>query len=122
MLAAWTAWDLGEVAHSARMYRITEAAARAVGDPLIMACAHTYRSYSTSGATAHETARKMLAEARKCLPEAGEHATRAWVLGREAEEAAAIGDPAAETLTRQAAEAYDQAQPQRERPWTRFLP
>src|SRR6266487_753663 len=121
VLAGWTAWDLGEVAHSARMYRITEFAAKAAGDPVIMACAHTYRSYGTSGATAHEDARKMLVEARLCLPETGEYATRAWVLGREAEEAATIGDPAAKHLIKQAAEAFDRAQPQRERPWTRFL-
>jgi transcriptional regulator with XRE-family HTH domain len=121
VLAAWTAWDLGEAAHSARMYRITEAAARAAGDPAVLACAYAYRSYSTSGPAAHETARRMLAEARQYLPAAGEHATRAWVLGREAEEAAALGDPAAGQLIRQAAEAFTQVQPQQERPWTRFL-
>jgi transcriptional regulator with XRE-family HTH domain len=121
VLAAWTAWDLGEAAHSARMYRITEAAARAAGDPVIMACAYTYRSYGTSGPTAHEDARKMLLEARQCLPATGENATQAWVLGREAEEAAAIGDPAARDIIKQAAEAFDRAQPRRERPWTGFL-
>jgi hypothetical protein len=39
VLAAWTASDLGEGAHSARTYRITEAAARAAEHPAIMACA-----------------------------------------------------------------------------------
>ncbi len=34
VLAAWTAWDLSEGAHSARMYRITEVAARAANDPV----------------------------------------------------------------------------------------
>ncbi len=121
VLAAWTAWDLGEIAHSVRMYRITEIAARAAGDPAIMACANTFRSYNTSGPTAHEDARKLLTEARRCLPDTGEDATRAWVLGREAEEAAAIGDPAADDLIKQAAEAFDRARPQKERPWTRFL-
>jgi hypothetical protein len=121
VLAAWTAWDLGEGAHSARMYRITEAAARAASDPVIMACANTYRSYATSGPTAHEDARRLLAEARECLPETGENATRAWVMGREAEEAAAIGDLAARDLIKRAAEAFEGARPQKERPWTRFL-
>lgn len=121
VLAAWTAWDLNEAAHSSRMYRITETAARIADDPVIMACANTYRSYSTSGPTAHEHARRLLSEARECLPEKGEHATRAWVLGREAEEAAALGDTAAKNLIRQSAEAFEQARPQRERPWTRFL-
>jgi transcriptional regulator with XRE-family HTH domain len=121
VLAAWTAWDLSEAAHSARMYRITEAAARAANDPVIMACAYTYRSYSTSGPDAHEAARRFLAEARGCLPDHGEYATRAWVLGREAEEAAAIGDPAARKLIKQAADAFQLVRPHHERPWTRFL-
>jgi transcriptional regulator with XRE-family HTH domain len=121
VLAAWTAWDLGEGAHSARMYRITEAAARAAEDPVIMACANTYRSYAVSGPSAHEEARRLLAEARECLPETGEDATRAWVLGREAEEAAALGDPAAKALIEHADEAFQNARPQKERPWTRFL-
>jgi transcriptional regulator with XRE-family HTH domain len=56
VLAAWTAWDLGEGAHSARMYRITEVAARAASDPVIMACANTYQSYATSGPHSHEDA------------------------------------------------------------------
>jgi transcriptional regulator with XRE-family HTH domain len=121
VLAAWTAWDLGEGAHSARMYRITEVAARAASDPVIMACANTYRSYATSGPQAHEDARKLLAEARRCLPAKGENATRAWVLGREAEEAAATGDLQAKDLIKQAVDAFHHSRPQRERPWTRFL-
>jgi hypothetical protein len=86
-----------------------------------MACANTYRSYATSGPSAHEDARRLLAEARECLPETGENATRAWVLGREAEEAAAIGDRAAKDLIDRATEAFHEARPQKERPWTRFL-
>ena len=121
VLAAWTAWDLGEGAHSARMYRVTEAASRAAHDPVIMACACTYRSYATSGPDAHEDARKYLANARKYLPERGEDATRAWVMGREAEEASAIGDTNSKELIKQAVEAFHRSRPQRERPWTRFL-
>jgi transcriptional regulator with XRE-family HTH domain len=121
VLAAWTAWDLSEAAHSARMYRVTEVAARVAEDPAIMACANTFRSYATTGPTAHEDARRLLAEARGYLPERGENATRAWVFGREAEEAAAIGDPMAKDLIKQATEAFEQARPQKERPWTRFL-
>lgn len=121
VLAAWTAWDLNEAAHSARMYRIVETAARVADDPVIQACANTYRSYATSGPSAHENARHLLADALKCLPGKGENATRAWVLGREAEEAAAIGDSVARDLIKQAAEAFEQARPQKERPWTIFL-
>jgi len=121
VLGAWTAWDLGEDTQSARMYRIAGIAARAASDPVIMACAHTYRSYATAGPSAHQDARNTLTQARTCLPERGEDATRAWVLGREAEEAAAIGDPAAGELIKQAVEAFHRARPQKERPWTRFL-
>lgn len=121
VLGAWTAWDLGEGPHSVRMYRIAEMAARAADDPVIVACANTYRSYATSGPNAHHDARRLLADARECLPEDGENATRAWVMGREAEEAAAIGDPAAQDLIARAVEAFEQARPQKERPWTRFL-
>lgn len=121
VLAAWTAWDLHEAAHSARMYRITEVAAKAAEDPLIMACAYTYRSYATFGSTAHEDARRLLIEAGRCLPAEGEDATRAWVLGREAEEAAAIGDPTSGDLIKRAADAFYRSRPQIERPWTRFL-
>jgi transcriptional regulator with XRE-family HTH domain len=121
VLAAWTAWDLGEAAHSSRMYRIVEVAARVAEDPVIVACANTYRSYATSGPSAHEDARRILIEAKRALPDRGEDATRAWVLGREAEEAAAIGDSAAKDLIKQAIEAFQRARPQVERPWTRFL-
>jgi len=122
VLAAWTAWDLGEAPHSARMYRIAEVASRAADDPVIIACANTYRSYATSGPSAHEEARRLLYEARQCLPERGEDATRAWVIGREAEEAAAIGDATtAADLISQAVDAFKRARPQKERPWTRFL-
>src|SRR5260370_33638905 len=67
------------------------------------------------------TTRRLLADARQCLPEDGEYATRAWVTGREAEEAAAIGDPAAKDLIERAVDAFERARPQKERPWTRFL-
>ncbi len=121
VLAAWTAWDLNEAAHSARMYRIAEVASRVADDPVIMACANTYKSYATSGPNAHADARRILVEARRALPEKGEDATRAWVLGREAEEAAAIGDPVARDLIKKAVAAFERARPQQERPWTRFL-
>src|SRR6266545_1170151 len=121
VLAAWTAWDLGEALHCSRMYRLAEVAARTASDPVIMGCAYTYRSFATSGPNAHENAREFLIKARQCLPERGEDATRAWILGREAEEAAAIGDPTAKELIKQAMDAFHRSRPQRERPWIRFL-
>jgi hypothetical protein len=51
-----------------------------------------------------------------CLPGKGEDAPRAFVLGREAEEAAALGDKVAKDLIKQAAEAFSRARPQHERP------
>lgn len=71
----------------------------------------------TSGPDAHNDARRLLAQARACLPGKGEDATRAYVRGREGEEAAALGNKAAKGLIRRAAEAFAQARPQRERPW-----
>lgn len=121
VLAAWTAWDLGEATYASRMYRIVDIAAKEANDPVIVACANTYRSYATRGPDSHEAARNLLAEARQCLPDKGDDATRAWVLGREAEEAAAIGDPQAKELIRQAVDAFQRSRPQKERPWTRFL-
>jgi transcriptional regulator with XRE-family HTH domain len=121
VLAAWTAWDLGEPAHASRIYRIVNIAAKEANDPVIVACANTYRSYATHGHSSHEDARRLLAEAHQLLPDRGDDATRAWVLGREAEEAAAIGDPIAKDLIEKAVDAFQRSMPQKERPWTRFL-
>lgn len=59
----------------------------------------------------HGGARRLLADARQCLPADGDNATRAWVLGREAEEAAAIGEPKAKELIKQAVDAFHRARP-----------
>jgi hypothetical protein len=103
------------------MYRATETAARVAGDPVIMACAYADRSFMTSGPAAHEDARRLLARARACLPGKGEDATRAYILGREAEEAATIGDKAARNLIEQATGAFARARPQHERAWARWV-
>jgi hypothetical protein len=63
-----------------------------------------------------------LAGAREqLLPAASDPATRAWLLAREAEAAAAVGDRAAAGIIDAASDGLTAAQPQRERSWTRCL-
>jgi transcriptional regulator with XRE-family HTH domain len=124
LLAAWMAWDLGDMGHSAALYRAAGLAAREAGDHALTACAVIYQSQSVgaSGIRAHAHARRRLADAREhLLPGPGDPATRAWLLAREAEAASAAGDPAAAGMIKAASDALTAAQPQRERSWTRCL-
>ena len=124
LLAAWMAWDLGDMGRSAALYRAAGLAAQETGDQAVSACAVIYQSQSigTSSARAHAQARRRLADAREqLLPGPGDPATRAWLMAREAEAAAAVGDPAAAGMIDAASEALTAARPQRERSWTRCL-
>jgi len=121
LLAAWMAWDLGDMARAASLYRAAEMAATESGDRAITACAVIYRSLGASGA-AHAHARRQLADAREQLLNGScDPATRAWLLAREAEAASAVGDPAAVGMIQAASDDLSAAQPQRERSWTRCL-
>ncbi len=122
LLAAWMAWDLRDIARAASLYRAAELAARESGDHAITACAVIYQSLGASGARAHAHARRRLADAREqLLPGPNNPATRAWLMAREAEAAAAVGDRAAAGMIQAASDALTAAQPQRERSWTRCL-
>ncbi|MDP9866035.1 MULTISPECIES: helix-turn-helix domain-containing protein [Streptosporangium] len=116
-LASWIAWDLKQVGQSASFERVSALAAKESGHPIIQACTYAYRSYAVEGHDAHEAVR----QAQQFLPAQGDDATRAWLLSREAEELAALGDRRAIDLLHQAEEAYGRARPHRERAWTRFL-
>jgi hypothetical protein len=116
-LTAWIAWDLKQPSQSASFERVAALAAKESGHPIIQACTHAYKSYAVSGPEAVE----QIQQARKFLPQQGDDATRAWLLAREAEELAALGDRAAIKLLNQAEEAHSRARPHRERAWTRFL-
>jgi transcriptional regulator with XRE-family HTH domain/tetratricopeptide (TPR) repeat protein len=116
-LAAWIAWDLKQPGQSASFERVSALAAKESGHPIIQACTHAYRSYAADGPAAYEAIRR----AQQFLPAQGDDATRAWLLSREAEELAALGDRRAIDLIHQAEDAYTRARPHRERAWTRFL-
>lgn len=121
VLGAWLAWDLGDVSRAAGLYRVAELAAREGDDPAILACSAIYKSFAISATGSHTIARRVLAEARGFLPEHGDRATRAWLIGREAEEAAALDDPAAWDLINEASDLLGNARPHSERSWTRCL-
>ncbi|WP_226873674.1 hypothetical protein [Microbispora sitophila] len=116
-LASWIAWDLKQPAQSASFERVAALAAEESGHRVIQACTYAYRSYATTGPEAVEHIR----HAQQFLPAEGDDATRAWLLAREAEELAALGDGQAVELLQRAEEAHTRARPHRERAWTRFL-
>jgi len=116
-LASWIAWDLKQPTQSAAFERVAALAAKESGHHIIQACTYAYRSYAVTGPEAVEHIRR----AQQFLPAEGDDATRAWLLAREAEELAALGDGQAVELLQRAEEAHNQARPHRERAWTRFL-
>jgi transcriptional regulator with XRE-family HTH domain len=122
VIGASIAWELGQTQLAASLYHTTELAARESNDPAILACSAIYQSITLDNAVgAHRTARQKLADARQALPQRGDLATRAWLMAREAEELAAMGDPAAKILIEQASDLLMQARPMQERSWTRCL-
>ena len=116
-LASWIAWDLNQPAQAASFERVAALAAKESGHHIIQACTYAYRSYAVAGPEAVEYIRR----AQQFLPAKGDDATRAWLLAREAEELAALGDGHAAELLQRAEEAHTRARPHRERAWTRFL-
>ncbi|MFI7539208.1 XRE family transcriptional regulator [Streptosporangium sp. NPDC049376] len=116
-LASWIAWDLKQPGQSLSFDRVSTLAAKESGHQIIQACTHAYKSYAVQGRAAHEAVR----HAQQFLPAHGDDATRAWLLSRQAEELAALGDRRAVSLLHQAEDAYSRARPHRERAWTRFL-
>lgn len=121
VLAVWLAWELGDQTQVAGLSRLAGVAATQGDDPAIRACTLGYGSYMTVGEHRHLKARAMLVEAVDALPDGEENATRAWLLGRQAEESAIIGDAsAAHALTARASDLFA-ATDMRARPWTRFL-
>jgi hypothetical protein len=121
VIGAWIAWELGQPERAASLYHTTELAARESDDPALLACSAIYQSLILYETGAHRSARQRLADARQALPPHGNLATRAWLLAREAEDTAAMGDPAAKTLIKHASDLLNQAQPRQERSWTRIL-
>ncbi len=120
LLGAWLAWDCGDAARAAALYRAAQTAAAESGDLAIDACAVIYQSLGALSLAAHARERERLASARE-LPGRTDQATRAWLLAREAEEAAALGDRSARDTMKTAVDLFAEAQPAAERSWTRCL-
>ena len=122
LLAGWSASALGDSAAARNFYDTAITAASQARDPAITACALTYRSYIPSAKGANGRARIFLAEALENVPDTTSPATTAWVAARHAEESALLGDKAQALRSwRRAEEAFSIADPDEDRPWSRFL-
>ena len=120
-LAGWMAFDLSRPREAQSRFRRALRMAEEAGDGPLTACALNYWSYLLAS---QDRSR----EAVELLDRAGERvrgsapATQAWVAGRQAEEAARLGDAdTAERALARAFTAYDYARPHHERSWTGFF-
>jgi transcriptional regulator with XRE-family HTH domain len=122
VLAGWLASDMGDSVTARNFYDTAEKAAKEAGDPAIASCALAYRSYIPSARGSNGRARVLLAEALQNVSETDSPATVAWIAARHAEESAQLGDKAqALTSWGQAEDAFNIADPDEDRVWTRFL-
>ncbi|MEU6277453.1 helix-turn-helix transcriptional regulator [Streptomyces populi] len=118
-LAGWVAWDLGDSARAHAFYEVTSQCAEVAGHPPLRALGLAYASY---GAATPEKAMKLLAQAAQDVRGPGNAAAAAWVHGRYAEEAAAIGDDIGALRALDRAQAvYDYADHAAEQAWVRFM-
>ncbi|WDF45009.1 transcriptional regulator [Streptomyces sp. T12] len=118
-LAGWVAWDLGEYDKAGAYYNVTTECAAKAGHPPLRALALTYASY---GASTPKRKLELLSQASQDVRGHGNATAAAWVLGRRAEESAAVGDEtgALRALDR-ARFAYDFADHTSEQAWVRFV-
>ncbi|MFG3230973.1 helix-turn-helix transcriptional regulator [Streptomyces antibioticus] len=118
-LAGWMAWDLGEHDKADAYYTVTSQCATIAGHPPLRALALTYSSY---GASTSKAKMELLSQAAGDVRGHGNATAAAWVFGRHAEEAAAVGDEmgALRALER-ARFAYDFADHTSEQAWVRFV-
>jgi hypothetical protein len=122
LLAGWSASALGDSAAARNFYDTAIKAAGEARDPAITACALTYRSYIPSARGANGRARVFLGQALENVSDTTSPATAAWVAARHAEESALLGDKAQALRSwRRAEEAFSIADPDEDRPWSRFL-
>ncbi|MFI6540273.1 helix-turn-helix domain-containing protein [Nonomuraea sp. NPDC050547] len=122
VLAGWIASDLGSPPTARNFYDTAEKAAREANDLSIIACAYGYRSYIPSSKANHGRARALLASALDLLPKSASPGTTSWLAARHAEESAALGDKEnAYRSWAEAQEAFEIADPDEDRVWTRFL-
>ncbi|MEU6145073.1 helix-turn-helix transcriptional regulator [Streptomyces sp. NPDC047081] len=118
-LAGWVAWDLGEYDKAGAYYDVTTECAAKAGHPPLRALALTYASY---GAPTPKQKLELLSQASQDVRGHGNATAASWILGRHAEEAAAVGDElgALRALDR-ARFAYDFADHTGEQAWVRFV-
>jgi len=122
VLAGWAASDMGDSATARKFYDTAAKAAKEADDPAISACALAYRSYLPSARGANGRARILLAEALESVSEKTSPATVAWIAARHAEESASLGDESQALRSwGRAEEAFNVADPDEDRVWTRFL-
>jgi transcriptional regulator with XRE-family HTH domain len=125
VLAGWLATDMGDMAAARSLYETAERAAKELDDPGILACALAYRSYIPSTKGAHGRSRALLTTALDAIEESRgptSPGTMAWLAARHAEESAALGDKTqALNSWGKAEEAFNIADPEEDRVWTRFL-
>jgi transcriptional regulator with XRE-family HTH domain len=118
-LAGWVAWDLGDHDQAGAYYDVTTECAAKAGHPPLRALALTYASY---GAPTPQRKLELLSQASQDVRGHGNATAAAWVLGRHAEEAAAVGDETgALRALDQARFAYDFADHTSEQAWVRFV-
>jgi transcriptional regulator with XRE-family HTH domain len=122
LLAGWSATALGDSGAARNLYDTAIKAAGEARDPAMTACALAYRSYIPAAKGSHGRARILLAQALDTVPAQASPATAAWVAARHAEESALLGEKQdALRSWRQAEEAFSIADPDEDRPWTKFL-
>lgn len=118
-LAGWVAYDLGHHDRARGYWQLALDAARTAGDGPVIALVLSYLSYLSAERREHQQAWVWLDEASQHV-KAPEHArARAWIAGRQAEEAAALGDASALISLERAMTAMDYAGDGR--PWARFF-
>jgi transcriptional regulator with XRE-family HTH domain len=122
VLTGWLLFDLGRGNEAANAWRSTLKIAKQTGDGALAACALGYWSYLATSQNDTGPAARLLQQALEYVPGSSAPATRSWLLAREAEELARLGD---NTGTLRAVEraltAFDFARPRSERPWTAFF-
>ncbi|GAA2629062.1 XRE family transcriptional regulator [Actinomadura fulvescens] len=118
VLGAWFAWELGDRQRAGGQARLVGIAAKQADDAASAACMTGYQTYMTGGN--HAVGVQLASNALERL-QAGDRATRAWLLARKGEESALLGDrKSALEAIREAEETYSGADITA-RPWTCFL-
>jgi tetratricopeptide (TPR) repeat protein len=121
-LAGWVSWDLGDVRQASGLYQAALDAAREAESSGLIACIAEYKSCAAAGLGDRRAAIGELKEARTVLEGSSLHRTRSWLMSREAEEHAALGDAeGAVRLIETALEERQQAGDDTEGAWVEFV-